>query len=183
MSTSAPGGDRILGSLRSHDGIGIVRIEGRFDIDINDLWSALTDPSRISHWYGQLEGDLRVGGEFRLTVESSGWAGTGRVDACEPSSRLLVTTRETDESWQDARGVQPFEVVIEATLTTDADEAVLVIEVRGLPVTMVEFYGAGWQIHVEDLAAYLDGRQPDDDIKGRFDALVPHYQDLALLVR
>ena len=34
--------DRILGSLRSADGKGIVRIEDRFDTGIEDLWSALT---------------------------------------------------------------------------------------------------------------------------------------------
>jgi uncharacterized protein YndB with AHSA1/START domain len=183
MSTNQPEANRILGSLRSQDGVGVVRLESRFSIDIHDLWSALTDPGRVSHWYGQTEGDLRVGGEFRLTVESSGWDGTGRVDACEPSSRLLVTTRETDESWQDGRGEPPFDVVLEATLTPDGDQAVLVIEVRGVPVKMVAFYGAGWQIHVEDLAAYLDGRQPDTDVKARFDDLVPHYQSLAVLVR
>ena len=50
---------RILGSLRSADGKGIVRIEDRYDTDIDDLWSALTDPGRLARWYGQVEGDLR----------------------------------------------------------------------------------------------------------------------------
>jgi len=36
--------DRILGSLRSADGKGIVRVEDRFETGIDDLWSALTDP-------------------------------------------------------------------------------------------------------------------------------------------
>lgn len=44
-SNTRPGG-RILGSLRSADGTGIVRIEDRFDTDIGDLWSAITDPAR-----------------------------------------------------------------------------------------------------------------------------------------
>lgn len=183
MTASASGANRLLGSLRSHDGAGVVRIEDRYDTDASDVWSALTDPSRISHWYGRLEGDLRAGGEFRLNVESSGWVGTGRVEACESPRRLLVATRETDESWQQGRGVQPFEVILEATLTADGEQTALVIEARGIPVPMVAFYGAGWQIHAEHLAAYLGGRQPDDDIKSRFDELVPHYQALAALVR
>jgi uncharacterized protein YndB with AHSA1/START domain len=93
MTSNAPGGGRILGSLRSADGTGIVRVEDRFETDIDDLWSALTDPGRLARWYGQVEGDLRSGGEFRLQIESDGWDGTGRVDMCEPPRRLLVTTR------------------------------------------------------------------------------------------
>ena len=43
-------GTRILGSLRSADGKGVVRMEDRFDADIDDLWSALTDPRRLARW-------------------------------------------------------------------------------------------------------------------------------------
>ena len=39
--------------------------EDRFDTDIDDLWSALTDPPRLARWIGEVEGDLRLGGEFR----------------------------------------------------------------------------------------------------------------------
>jgi uncharacterized protein YndB with AHSA1/START domain len=182
MSDNGTGGDHLQSSLRSQHGMGVVRIEDRVDIDINDVWSALTDPGRIIHWYGRVEGDLHVGGEFRLSVESSGWVGTGRVEACEPSSRLLVTTREADESWQQGRGVESFEVVIEATLARHDDPTALAIEVRGIPLKMIAFYGAGWQIHIEDLVAYVGGGQPDTDIKTRFDNLVPHYLDLAAVV-
>ena len=62
-SNARPG--RILGSLRSADGKGIVRMQDRFDTDIDDLWSALTDPGRLARWMGEVEGDLRLGGEFR----------------------------------------------------------------------------------------------------------------------
>jgi hypothetical protein len=55
---------RILGSLRSADGNGVVRIEDRYDTDIDHLWLALIDPGGLAGWYGQVEGDLRAGGEF-----------------------------------------------------------------------------------------------------------------------
>ncbi len=42
MISNARGGTRILGSLRSADGKGVVRMADRFDTDIDDLWSALT---------------------------------------------------------------------------------------------------------------------------------------------
>jgi len=178
MTSSAHPGTRILGSLRSADGKGVVRIEDRYDTDIEDLWSALTDPRRLEGWHGQVEGDLRPGGEFRLYLESDDVESAGRVEACEPPWRLLVTTRETDESWQRGQGVPPFDSTIEATLTADGGQTILAIEARGMPLDVIAFFGAGWQIHAENLAAYLAGRERGDT-EARWDELVPPYQDLA----
>jgi uncharacterized protein YndB with AHSA1/START domain len=144
-------------------------MEDRFDTDIDDLWSALTDPSRIARWYGQIEGDLRLGGEFRLLVHGSGWEGSGRVDACEPPRRLVVTTRELEDDHDN---------VLEATLTAEGDHTVLVIEARGMPLEKIPFYGAGWQSHVEDLAAHIAGHERGDD-EARWAELVPIYQNMA----
>jgi uncharacterized protein YndB with AHSA1/START domain len=178
MTSNTRGGVRILGSLRSADGKGIVRIEDRYDTDIDDLWSALTDPGRLARWWGEVDGDLRVGGEFHLFLEAAGLDGSGRVEACEPPRWLRVTTRESDESWRKGRGAPPFDQTIEATLTADGDQTTLVIEVHGMPVDKTAFYGAGWQIHAENLAAHLAGRQRGDS-EARWDELVPSYQDLA----
>ncbi len=152
MTSNEGSGTSILGSLRSADGNGVVRIEDRYHTDIDDLWSALTDPGRLARWYGQVEGDLRPGGEFRL------------------------------ESWRKGRGAPPFDETIEATLTADGDRIVLVIEVQGLPLDKIAFYGAGWQIHAENLAAHIAGRERGDS-EARWDELVPPYQELAANVR
>ena len=178
MTSNARPGIRILGSLRSADGTGVVRIEDRYDTDIDDLWSALTDPGRLARWYGEVAGDLRSGGQFRLHVDDAGMDVTGRVEACEPPRRLRVTTRETDESYRPGNGVPPFDEIAEATLTADGDQTILVIEVRGMPLDKIAFYGAGWQIHAENLAAYLAGRE-SGDTEARWGELVPPYQDLA----
>ena len=169
MTSNARAGDRILGSLRSAEGKGIVRIEVRLDTDIDDLWSALTDPGRLARWMGEVEGDLRLGGEFRFRFFASGSEGTGRVEACEPPRRLLLTM---------ALG-QPDEDVIEATLAADGGQAILVWEERGMPLDQLAAYGAGVQIHVEDLAAYLAGRERRD-AAARFDELFPTYQEMAV---
>jgi uncharacterized protein YndB with AHSA1/START domain len=172
MTSNARGVRRILGSLRSADGKGIVRMEDRFDTDIDDLWSALTDPSRLARWLGEVEGDLRLGGEFRARFFASGWEGKGRVEACEPPERLLVLTKDADEP------DELDEHAIEATLAVDGDQTTLVWEERGMPVDLLAAYGAGVQIHVEDLAAYLAGRELEDT-RARWDALHPAYQELA----
>jgi uncharacterized protein YndB with AHSA1/START domain len=170
MTSNARGGGRILGSLGSTEGKGIVRMEDRFDSDIDDVWSALTDPSRLARWYGEVEGDLRLGGEYRARLHSSGWEGTGRVEACEPPQRLVVRIKDADE---------PDEQDIEATLTADGDQTIVVWEERGMPLDLLSAYGAGVQIHVEDLADHLAGLARRDDVKARWDELHPAYQDLA----
>lgn len=168
MTSNARPGTRIVGSLRSADGKAIVRIEDRYGTGIDDLWSALTDPRRLGHWFGQVEGDLRPSGMFRLHP-AGWWEGTGRVEACEPPRRLLVTNTAVDE---------PYDEVIEATLTSDADQTILVIEVCGMPLDLIAAYGVGWQIHAENLTAYLAGRERCD-IKARWAELTPPYEDLA----
>ena len=164
---------RVLGSLRSSQGKGIVRIEDRIDASVGDVWSALVDPGRLAGWLGEVEGNLRPGGEFRARFFASGWEGTGRVEACEPRRRLLVLTRQADK---------PDEQAIEITLTASADETMLAWEERGMPVDLLAAYGAGIQVHVEDLGAYLAGGERCD-ADARWEELIPGYRDLAMDIR
>jgi len=57
----------------------------------------------------------------------------------------------------------------------------LVVEQRGLPLDLLWAYGAGLQIHVEDLAAHIAGRE-HGETKMRFAELEPAYRDLAAKV-
>jgi uncharacterized protein YndB with AHSA1/START domain len=181
MTDNAGRRTRVLGSLRAAEGAGVVQIEDRYDTDIDDLWSALTDPRRLARWYGEVEGDLRRGGQFNLYLEAAGLRAVGRVEACEPPRRLQVVTRETDESWQQGGGVPPFDQALEATLTADGGQTILVIETQGMPLDKIAFYGAGWQIHAENLATYLAGHEPGDT-EARWEELVPPYQELATTI-
>ena len=169
MTSNAAAGNRIVGTLRTCDGKGVVRMEDRFGTDIDDLWSALTDPGRLARWLGEFEGDLRLGGEFRARFFSSGWEGTGRVEVCEPPRHLLVMTRHDRQDEVHA---------IEATLTADGDHTILILEERGMPVNLLAAYGAGIQVHIEDLAAHIAGRERCD-AGARWAELQPAYEALA----
>ena len=160
---------RIQGSLRTEDGTGVVRIEDRLDTGIDDAWSAVTDPTRLARWWGEVEGDLRLGGTYRAKVHASGWEGTGRVEVCEPPRHFLVVSREPDE---------PNDKVTEVTLTPDGDQTILVVEQRGVPLKLAAGYGAGMQLHVEDLGAYLAGGGRCD-AGARWGELHPDYERLA----
>ncbi|MFI5895014.1 SRPBCC family protein [Actinoplanes sp. NPDC051513] len=159
---------RILGSLRRlEDGTGAVTMEDFYDTGIDDLWSALTDPVRLARWLATVEGDLRIGGRIHARFTST-FEGTGRIDVCDAPRRLQVTF---DPGTSD-------ETVMEANLAPVGDRTRLIIEERGLQLADVPGCGAGWQAHVEDLAAYLSGREPRV-WRDRWLALKPAYQEIA----
>ncbi len=160
-------GSRIIGTLLAVNGKGVVRMEDRYDTDIDDLWAALTDPTRLARWVADVEGNLHPDGDFRASF-TSGWEGPGRVDVCEPPHRLLVTMSPG----------QPDETVISAELVNDGRQTALVLEERGLPLDELAAYGAGWQAHAEDLAAFVAGRERGD-WRTRWSELAPSYRGLA----
>jgi uncharacterized protein YndB with AHSA1/START domain len=145
-------------------------MEDRFDTDIDDLWSALTDPTRLARWIGEVEGDLRLGGEFRAQFVTTGWEGSGVVEACKPPRRLQIRNKAAGEL---------DELVDEATLTAAGDQTILVIEERGMPLAQIAAYGVGLQLHVEDLEAYFAGGERSDP-EARLAELLPAYQTLAV---
>jgi uncharacterized protein YndB with AHSA1/START domain len=165
-------GTRLLATLRTAEGKGVVTVKDSFDVDIETVWSAITDPSRLVTWWGEVDGDLRLGGEYRERVFASGWEGTGRVQACEAPRRLLLLHREPD---------QPDEQSIEIILTSDDGKTTVTWEERGMPVGYLAGYGAGIQVHVEDLGAYLAGRERCD-AGARIGQLYPAYEPLAAQV-
>jgi hypothetical protein len=68
--------------------------------------------------------------------------------------------------------------VLGSLRSADGDKTVLAIEERGLPVEHLAAYGAGWQIHAEDLAAHLAGAERCD-MKTRWSELISAYRDQA----
>jgi uncharacterized protein YndB with AHSA1/START domain len=160
----------IKGTLHSNSSIGVVRLKCRFETDIDDLWSALTDPQRLARWYGNVDGDLRVGGEFAASVFASGWDGHGHIDVCDSQRKLEVTMWEEENKKH----------VVTAELTGNEDHANLALEVRGITLDVLFAYGVGWQLHIEDLGAHLAGRNYVDR-PSRWDELEPTYRAMAVV--
>ena len=156
--------ERMLATVRTSGDAAVVRVEDVYATTAQDLWSAITEPERLARWIAEVSGDLAVGGAFRIRFTSS-WEGIGRVDACEPHHRLVVTTTEEDGTSTE----------IEARITPEGDAARLVVEERGLPIDDAPDYAAGWQVHLEDLGAALAGR-PTSDWGARWKQLIPAYR-------
>ena len=94
------------------------------------------------------------------------------MQACEAPRHFLLTHREPDQSEDQS---------VEVTLTADGGQTTLVWEERGMPVAYLAGYGAGIQVHVEDLGAYLAGRERCD-ASARMGELFPGYEPLATRV-
>jgi uncharacterized protein YndB with AHSA1/START domain len=161
--------EHILGTLRTVEGEGVVRMEDRFDAPVDEVWSAVTDPRRLARWLGEVEGDIRAGGEFHIRLTDAGDR-IGHVDVCEPQRRLSMTMRDPD-----CRPGQPEQTLVDKRLTADGDGTVLVWEERGLPVHLLAAYGTGIQIHVEQLGDHLAGRELRDS-EARWERLFPLYE-------
>ena len=155
---------RLLGTLHSDGSTGSIRLQERFATDVDDLWSALTEKDRLARWLGEFEGTLAVGNTYRYRMFASGAEGEDTITECEPPRRFVTTSSDGRES-------------VEVTLTPDGDETVLTVEHRGLPANMVAGYGAGTQIHLEDLGAYVAGLGRCDS-DARMEVLCPAYQEL-----
>jgi uncharacterized protein YndB with AHSA1/START domain len=167
MSDNIREDSRVTGKLRIDDGRGTVHVEGLYDTDIDDLWSALTEPERAARWIAAVDGDLSLGGVFHARFTST-WDGMIRVDACDAPRRLLLTSEPGD----------PAEAVIEALLSPEGDKTRLVIEERGFELDEYAAHGAGWQAHLEDLDDYLAGREKRD-WAARWTELSPSYNRMA----
>jgi uncharacterized protein YndB with AHSA1/START domain len=170
----------MTGTMRVLDEtLGAVRVEEVYDTDIDDLWQACTMPERLERWLAQVSGDLREGGVVQLVFTST-WTGPATIEVCEAPRHLLLTTEAgTADEGQ-----------IEAWLTPEGTRTRLVVEERGLPVQSLHFYGAGWQVHLEDLGRCLaTGASVHEDgwsdqraaaaWQERWSELTPAYEELS----
>jgi len=162
------------------DSRGAVRVEDVYDTEIHDLWEACTTPDRLARWIAEVSGDLREGGIVQAIFTST-WSGPARIDVCDAPHHLLLTTQPG----------MADEAQLEAWLTTEGSRTKLVVEERGLPVDSLHFYGAGWQVHLEDLrrslgtdgSAHVGGwseSTPASAWHERWTELTPEYQGVAI---
>ena len=128
---------------------GTVRLEDRFDTDIADVWSAITDPERTARWIAVVTGDFRVGGELQGSFTSS-WQGTMKVEVCDAPHRLRLLSGTGDD-----------QTVMEAVLSEDGNGTRLVVEERGLPIADAPYHAAGWHVHLQDLDTELRSGTPE----------------------
>ncbi|MFG1708526.1 SRPBCC family protein [Nonomuraea sp. M3C6] len=125
-----------------------------YDASIEDVWSACTDPDRISRWLTPIEGDLRLGGTFQL----KGNAG-GEILRCEKPHLIKVT-------WGQGEGML---TEVEVRLEPGGDGGTVLELEHAAPAAivdeMVRMYGpgatigigCGWDLMLLGLDLFLRG--------------------------
>lgn len=79
--------DRTVSTRMSESGgESTVTIGRAYDVPVEELWDACTDPERLPRWFAPVTGDLRVGGAYQVEGNAS-----GRVLACDPPRSFSVT--------------------------------------------------------------------------------------------
>ncbi len=168
MTDRVPADALVHGSLMSADGVGTVRLECRFDSTVGRVWSALTRPESLGRWLGHMTGGFGIGERFQAHFFATGWEGTALVECCTRDERLRVRTSSAGEP----------DCVIDVSLAVEGVQTMVAFEDRGLPLEHLAAYGAGDQVLVEDLAAFLAGHGRCD-AQARWRALHPGYRKLA----
>ncbi|MHA6667692.1 SRPBCC domain-containing protein [Homoserinimonas sp. A447] len=128
----------IFGSITPRDNGVDLEFERVLATDIDDAWSAVTDPDRIARWMETYVGDLKLGGTWRVFRSTGDLYCTGTVSECTPPHAFVT-------SWHVV-GDEP--TTLRVTLDTVADGTRLVLRHEGV---RDERYGAGWQTYLEQL--------------------------------
>jgi uncharacterized protein YndB with AHSA1/START domain len=70
-----------------------------YDTTVEDLWDAITRPERLVRWFAAVEGDLRLGGRYRIEGNAS-----GTITRCErPEAVDLSWEYMGHTSWVNVR--------------------------------------------------------------------------------
>jgi uncharacterized protein YndB with AHSA1/START domain len=163
-----------MGILRAHRERRAVRFERLYDFDPGEVWSAISDPERVTRWLARVERwEPEVGGSIVLEFGD------------EPEGRTELRVRELDPGrvlevdWHypgEDRSVVRFEVVPQDGGT------LLVLDHRSLDAAAAPGYGAGWHAHLDALEALLAGRDEADDIWwDRFTSRRPAYEGVGIV--
>jgi uncharacterized protein YndB with AHSA1/START domain len=126
-----------------------VKLRRSYDAEIDDVWDAITNPDRIRRWFLPVEGDLRLGGRYKL----KGNAG-GKILRCEPPRLLEVTWSMDPKDEENSKVEVRLSVGEDAQTILDLEHAAIV------PPGMWSEYGpgavgVGWDLTLLGLAMEL----------------------------
>ena len=116
---------------------------------IDDAWASITESDRLGRWFCTWTGEPRVGATVELTLvaEEGDAKSHAEIIACEPPTRLVVSTQDPSGSW-----------LLEATLTPiDGNSSRLRFVHHLDDQANPEEVGPGWEFYLDRLVASMDG--------------------------
>lgn len=134
-----------------------------YDIPMEDVWSALTEPDRVVRWLGTWTGDPATGSvEFMMTEEEGSAPQTVMILECRPPTRLVVDLPSPDGTWR-----------LSVSLRAQAGVTTLVFTQRLAEPYDASSIGPGWHYYLDRLGAVV----ADTAVPDRWDDYYPSLQD------
>lgn len=143
--------------LRDEDGV-VLQFERRYDASPGDVWAALTDPDRLSRWFGTWSGEVATGQvDLVMTAEADAEPQAVGIIECDEPHRLVVDLAAPDGTWR-----------LEVVLAAAADATVLVFRQRLAEPSDAGSIGPGWHFYLDRLGATLAGEPVPEDWDGEY---------------
>lgn len=134
-----------------------------YDVPMEDVWSALTEPDRVVRWLGTWTGDPATGSvEFMMTEEEGSAPQTVMILECRPPTRLVVDLPSPDGTWR-----------LSVSLRAQAGVTTLVFTQRLAEPYDASSIGPGWHYYLDRLGAVV----ADTAVPDRWDDYYPSLQN------
>lgn len=149
---------------------GAVHLARHLPVPPHVVWAALTDPARLSAWLAPVESGAPGDGATFVIRMNPRETATCTVVGWDPPHELRLTWDYTDEG--------PSELVFRLAARDGGTE--LRLDHTRIPADVVQ-YGAGWQVHLENLGVHLAGGDVASEgcegeaFLARWEELAPRY--------
>jgi uncharacterized protein YndB with AHSA1/START domain len=155
----------LFGAVRSEGHGRTVRFDRHFHAPIDEIWAACTDPEQLAHWFAEVSGDLRIGGEAFIDFDN-GEHTPLVIRECDPPKSLVADWAFGDDAMSTLRvDLAP----------SDDGGTTMVLEHSMLPGSTGVGYAAGWHAYLDRLADRVSGAEITNWSQ-RFDELIGEYQ-------
>ena len=148
-------------TLTTPDAINEIIIDRIFDLPVNKVWQAWTEPETLKKWWGPKEFtcpssfiDLKTGGKYlncMLSPKGEEFWSTGIFKEIIPREKLVFTDSFADEkgniisaSSHNMPGDWPLELLITVSLEEEGEKTKLTLQHTGIPREMQKECIQGW---------------------------------------
>lgn len=151
-----------LGTYLTHDGRPAVRFERTYPQPIERVWTAVSDPNELAHWFpARVTIEARVGGAVVFSGDPNAEDATGVVLAFDPPRHLAFTWMRDELHF----GLEPLdERQCRLTLTN-------VLADRSAAARNA----AGWSVCLGELDKHIGGRPANGPHSGTAASWQAHY--------
>ena len=162
-----------MATLNTVDGHPVLRFERRLPHPVERVWTALTEPAELAHWFpATIEAELRVGAPIRFRFENADVEpGTGEIIEFEPPRIFAYRWGESTLRWELVPEGAGCRLLFTHTLGGDPPWGDFRSAAR---------HAAGWDVCFDLLEAQLAGRPGGSTGAGWFERFEPYVERFGL---